>query len=99
MKKTKVIITDRATASFKRIIGDLKEISLIGGEDARAAILNRIRKIGVNPMANSDKANFARLDGEYRKADVWDYRIYYKVEDTQAIVLDIITLQIKKKKA
>lgn len=96
MKKTKVIVTDRATASFKRIIGGLKEVSLIGAEDARAAILDSIRKLGVNPMANSKPANFARLDGEYRKVDVWEYRIYYKVEDGKVIVLDLIN-QPKKK--
>jgi len=89
-------VTDRATASFKRIIGGLKEVSLIGGEDARLAILDSIRKLGVNPMANSMSAKFERLEGEYRKVDVWDYRIYYKVEENKVIVLDII-LQPKKK--
>lgn len=99
MKRSKVIVTDRATASFKRIISGLKEVSLIGGEDARLAILDSIRKLGVNPMANSKAAKFERLDGEYRKVDVWDYRIYYKVEEGKVIVLDIILQPTKKAKS
>ncbi|MCB0761563.1 MAG: type II toxin-antitoxin system RelE/ParE family toxin [Flavobacteriales bacterium] len=89
--KYKVIISDRAVSSLRRIVKSLKKISLIGGEDVRAALLQRIKRLSVNPTAESRKANFEKLEGEYRSIVVLgDYRIYFKIEDGRVIVLDII---------
>ena len=89
--KYKVIISDRAVSSLRRIVKSLKKISLIGGEDVRAALLQRIKRLSMNPTAESRKANFEKLEGEYRSIVVLgDYRIYFKIEDGRVIVLDII---------
>ncbi len=89
--KREVIITDRAANAIRRIVTYTKQSSLIGGEDAKSALMNRIRLLGINPEeASSRKAKFSKLEGNYRSVKVWDYRIYYKAEDDRVIVLDII---------
>lgn len=90
MSKRQVIITDRAYNAFRRIVRQVKSTSLIGAEDARTAILNRIRKICANPANDSRPADFATIPGEFRSALAWNYRIYYKVEEGKVILLDII---------
>lgn len=89
--KYKVIIADRAVSSLRRIVSNLKRVSLIGGEDAREALMHRIKRLSVNPEAGSRKAKFEKLKGDFRSLVVWgDYRIYYKVEEDRVIVLDVI---------
>ena len=88
--KYEVIITDRAANAIRRIVEHTQQTSLIGGEDAKDALLHRIRRLGINPEEGSRKANFQKLEGNYRSVLAWDYRIYYKVEETRVIVLDVI---------
>lgn len=88
--KREVIITDRATSSFRRIISNLKKTSLVGGEDAKSAILRKIKRLATDPDFGSRKANFEKLEGNFRSLTVWDYRIYFRIEETQVVVLDII---------
>lgn len=88
--KYDVIISDRAANSYRRIVANTKKISLIGGEDAKTAILQKIRRLGSNPDFGSRQASFEKLDGNFRSVNVWDYKMYYKVEEDRVIVLDII---------
>ncbi len=88
--KMQMIITDRAMNSLQRIVKRIKQTSLIGGENTREKILNRIRKVGLNPSANSTLMEFRNQEGEYRFAEVWDYRIYYKVLDEKVLILDVL---------
>lgn len=90
MAKRQVIISDRALNAFHRIIQQVKTNSLVGAEDARMTIISRLRKLGANPGMNTRVANFATLDGEFRSALAWNYRIYFKVEEDRIIVLDMI---------
>jgi plasmid stabilization system protein ParE len=87
--KREVVITDRAASSYRRIIYNLKKISRIGG-DAKAAILRKIRRLGTNPDMGSRQANFEKLDGVFKSVTVWDYKIYYKLEDEAVVILDIV---------
>lgn len=90
MAAYKVIITDRAFSSFRRILDVVRSTSLIGAEDARVVVLNRMKKLASNPLNQSRKAKFFNLEGDYRSALAWNYRIYYKVEEKRVIVLDVI---------
>jgi len=90
MSKRQVIISDRALNAFQRIIQQVKTNSLVGAEDARTSIINRLRKLGANAAINTRVANFATLEGEFRSALAWNYRIYFKVEPNRIIVLDMI---------
>ncbi|MFT4779538.1 MAG: plasmid stabilization system protein ParE [Flavobacteriales bacterium] len=89
MSQPKIIISDRAVNSLRRVLDNIKSTSLVGAEEARVVIMNRIRKLSANPVADSRKANFITLEGEFRSVLAWNYRIYYKVHEKQVIVLDI----------
>lgn len=83
-------MSDRAVSSLHRIVMSLKSVSLIGGEDARMAIVNRIKKLTNNPTRGCRKANFEKLTGEYYSLLIWDYRVYFKIEESRVVILEII---------
>ncbi len=83
-------MSDRAVSSLQRIVMSLKSVSLIGGEDARTAIINRIKRLTSNPTAGTRVAKFEKLVGDYRSFQIWDYRVYFKIEESRVIVLEII---------
>lgn len=88
--KNPVILSDRAANTIRRIVTRTQETSLIGGEEVREAIFNRLKSLSLHPETDSRKAKFDRLDGNYRSLLLWDYRIYYKVEEDRVVVLDVI---------
>lgn len=88
--KTPVILSDRAASAVRRIVQRTQETSLIGAEEVREVIINRLKRLSLNPEADSRKAKFDRLDGNYRSIVVWDYRIYYKIEEKRIVVLDFM---------
>ncbi|MFT4679246.1 MAG: mRNA-degrading endonuclease RelE of RelBE toxin-antitoxin system [Flavobacteriales bacterium] len=83
-------MSDRAVSSLHRIVMSLKSVSLIGGEDARTAVVHRIKKLTNNPAKGCRKANFEKLAGEYYSLLIWDYRVYFKIEESRVVVLEII---------
>lgn len=86
----KVIVSDRAVNSFRRLLETVRSTSLVGAEDARVAVINRLRKLTVNSTGQSRKANFTNLEGEIRSAVAWNYRIYYLIEEKRIVILDMI---------
>lgn len=68
----------------------VRSTSLVGAEDARVAVINRLRKLAVNNTGQTRKANFANLDGEFRSVVAWNYRIYYLIEEKRIVILDMI---------
>lgn len=88
--KHAVILSDRAASSVRRIVAKTQETSLIGGEEVRKVIIDRLKSLSLHPEADSRKAKFDRLEGNYRSILVWDYRVYYKVEEARVVVLDLI---------
>ena len=89
MAQRKLIITNKACDSFRTLIENVSSTSLVGAEDARTVIINRLRKLAINPNQQSRKAKFSSLSGDFRSVLAWNYRIYYKVEDDRVIVLDL----------
>ncbi len=90
MSQYKIIFCDKASASFRRVLENVKSTSLIGAEDTRAVILQVIRRLAANPTNQARKAKFFSLDGDFRSVLAWNYRVYYKIEEKRVIVLDII---------
>jgi len=90
MKKRKIFFSSKALSSFQAMVNDVQETSLIGAEKTRKAVLDDIRKLAVNPELNSRVAKFEKLPGEYRSLLVWNYRVYFKIESEQIVVMDII---------
>lgn len=90
MSQYNVILCERAVESLKNLLDSVRSTSLIGAEDARTVLVQRIKKLAANPLLQSRKAKFYSLDGDFRSVLAWNYRIYYKIEDHDVIVLDII---------
>lgn len=90
MSQYKIIFSDRATNSFRRLLESVKSTSLIGAEDTREMILQVIRKLAANPTQQARKAKFFSLDGDFRSVLAWNYRVYYKIEEKRVVILDII---------
>ena len=95
LKKRKVIISDRAVNSLKRIIAKHQLNGFLGADKAKDAIVNRLRKLAINAEKDSRVAKFGRLDGDYRSVLAWNYRIYYRLDEEEVHVLDIF-LDIEK---
>lgn len=88
--RKKVIISDSAASSFRRIIRRHKEVSLIGGEDAKDKIMQGLRRIGQNPMALSEEVTVGKMEGEFRVSKIWDCLVVYKVMDQSVLIIDIL---------
>ncbi len=74
---------------MKRIISKHQRNGYLGAEKAKEAIINRLRKLAVNPEKDSRVAKFGRMEGDYRSVLAWNYRIYYRIEETELHVVDI----------
>jgi len=90
MKKRKVIFSSKALSSFQAMVNDVQETSLIGAEKTRKAVLDEIKKLGINPELNTRPAKFEKLTGDFRSLLVWNYRVYFKIAPDQITVMDII---------
>lgn len=88
--RKRVVVSDHAANSFRRIISHHKEVSLIGAEDAKGAIMAGLRRIGQNPMALSEELDFGKLEGDYRISNIWDCKVIYKIEEKRILVVDIL---------
>ena len=88
--KRDIVISSRANQSLQRIVARVAETSLIGAEDTRLSVLSAMRKLQLNADSNSRKAKFDTLTGNYRSVLSGQCRIYFKVEEGQVLVLDVI---------
>jgi len=89
VKKRKVIISDRAANSMKRIIDKHQRNGFLGADKAKDALIKKMRRLSTNAEAKSRVAKFGRMEGDYRSVLAWNYRIYYKIEETEVKVLDV----------
>jgi len=89
LEKRKVIISDKAANSIKRIIEKLKINGFLGADKAKDEIIKTLRKLSVNPERNSRVAKFGSLEGEYRSVLAWNYRIYYRIDVEEIKVVDV----------
>ncbi len=89
MKERRVIISDRAVNSMRRIISKHQRNGYLGADKAKEAILTRIKQLGVNAERDSRVAKFGRIGGDVRSVLACDYRIYYRIGEEEVHVLDI----------
>ncbi len=76
---------------MERIIKQLQGASLIGAERAKDEMLGRIRSLARNAMpSDARKARFDAIPGDIRSVLAHNHRIYYLVEETRVVVLDVI---------
>lgn len=76
---------------MERIIRQLQGASLIGAEKAKDEMLSRIRSLSRNAVpGDSRKARFDSIPGDIRSVLAHNHRIYYLIEETRVVVLDVI---------
>lgn len=90
MPKFELVISERAADAFHAAFNWAKEASLIGAEGLRAAWVTRLHKLGADPLVESRREDGAQLPGELRSASVMSHRIYFLVQATRVIVLDVV---------
>jgi len=89
VQKRKVIISDKASNSIKRIIEKLKMNGYLGADKAKDKIINTLKGLAANPERKSRVAKFGSLEGEYRSVLAWNYRIYYRIDVDEIKVMDV----------
>ena len=89
VKKRKVIISDKASNSMKRIIEKLQVNGFLGADKAKDELIKTIKSLEINPEKNSRVAKFGRMEGDYRSVLAWNYRIYYRIDLVEIKVLDV----------
>lgn len=90
MNQQELVFTATAKNSLQDLIHQVQEVSLIAAERVRSRIFHRLHLIHHQPTQASRKADFGALEGHFRVATVLNYKIYYLVEETRIVVLDLI---------
>lgn len=90
MAKFELVVSEHAADAFHAAFNWAKEASLIGAESWRSAWLAKLHKLGSDPFVDSRREDGAQLPGELRSAEVHAHRIFYLVQATRIVVLDVV---------
>ncbi|MFN8777675.1 MAG: hypothetical protein ACK5XV_13015 [Flavobacteriales bacterium] len=83
-------LTPHAADTFRSIVSNMQEVSLIAAERVRSRIVHRLHLIHHNPMQASRKMELSGLDGHFRVADVLNYKMVYLVKENRIVLMDIL---------
>jgi plasmid stabilization system protein ParE len=81
----------KAVDTFRQIILDMQEVSLVAAESVRAKIFHKLHLIQHHPLQSSKEIELSGINGHFRLTTVLNYKIYYKVEESRILVVDILT--------
>ncbi len=90
MNSSDLYFTKTAVKSFKEIIAHTQETSLIAAEKLRAKIFHKLRSIRHHPEQGSKAVIFDGLQGNFRLATALHVKIYFKVEETRMVILEMV---------
>ena len=90
VKKYKILFSDRAFNSFRRVVTNANKASLIGGEDTRSALLKEIRRLSQNPYNKTEAMPLPKMDNEYRQLRIWDFVVVFKIKGDEVHILDMM---------
>lgn len=83
-----IVTAPQAAQSFKEIIEAAQTVSLVGAENVRRTVLNRLQELSLNPLNQTRKAQFKGMPGDVRSVQVLEYRIYFLVQIERIVLLD-----------
>lgn len=83
-----IVAAPQAVKAFRELIEAAQAKSLVGAENARRAILNRLQELALNPQGQTRKANFKGMPGDVRSVLILEYRIYFIVQVDRIVLLD-----------
>ncbi len=90
MAKFQLVISDHAAEAFAAAFVQAREASLVGAESLRAAWVNRLHKLASDPRVDSRLEDGAQLPGQLRSAAVKSFRIFFLVQSSRVVVLDVV---------
>jgi hypothetical protein len=90
MAQNTLYFTQRSAESFRSLIYNLQEVSLLSAERVRSKILHKLHLIQHEPLQSSKKIDFQDLTGHFRLATILNYKIYYQVKDDQIYILEFL---------
>ncbi|MEZ4798409.1 MAG: type II toxin-antitoxin system RelE/ParE family toxin [Flavobacteriales bacterium] len=85
-----VVFSQTAKASFEELFAHTQEASLISAEKLRAKIFHKLHQIKHHPLQGSKSMIVPGAEGNFRLATALNVKIYYKVEDSRIIVLELL---------
>jgi hypothetical protein len=89
MAQHEFIFSVSAAESFRDIIRDLQQVSLLSAEKVRSRIMHKLHLIQHQPMQASKKVELG-IDGHFRCASVLNYKIYYQLTSTRIAVVAMV---------
>jgi hypothetical protein len=90
MSQHSVFFTQRSAESFRSLIYNLQEVSLLSAERVRSKILHKLHLVQHEPLQASKKIEFQGLEGHYRLTTILNYKIYYQVQDDSIYILEFL---------
>jgi hypothetical protein len=90
MAQNSVYFTQRSAESFRSVIYNLQEVSLLSAERVRSKILHKLHLIQHEPLQASKKIELQNLEGHFRLATILNYKIYYQVQDDNIYILEFL---------
>jgi hypothetical protein len=82
--------TPSAAEKFQAIVSHMQEVSLIAAERVRSRIIHKLHLIQHNPIQSSKKIELSGLEGHFRVAEVLNYKMFYFVDDSRIVLMDIL---------
>lgn len=89
MSQHSFVFSVAAAESFRDIIRDLQQVSLLSAEKVRARIMHKLHLIQHQPLQASKKVEIG-IDGHFRCATVLNYKIYYQVTAEKIAVVAMV---------
>jgi hypothetical protein len=89
MAQHEFIFSVSAAESFRDIIRDLQQVSLLSAEKVRSRIMHKLHLIQHQPMQASKKVELG-IEGHFRCASVLNYKIYYQLTATRIAVVAMV---------
>ncbi len=86
----KVTISPTAKNSLKNIVKYIREFSPQGAENVRKTILRKIKSLSKNPQKYPIESALSEINGEFRFAKEWNYKIIFEIYGNKVDVLVII---------
>ncbi len=86
----KVIIPPSAKESLKEIVDYIKLDSPSAAKSVRIKLLELAKSLSVSPERFSKEVFLKSLNGNYRSVVLWHYKIVYKVQENEVLILRFI---------
>ncbi len=86
----KVVIPASAKESLREIIQYIKLDSPSAAKNVRLKLLELAKSLSISPERFSRESFLESLSGNYRSVVLWHYKIIYKVQDNEVVILRFI---------